>query len=36
MNATVKRWEGGDITFLSDCSHALTGQTVALPEWERP
>lgn len=23
----------GDIRFLSDCSHALAGQTVPLPEW---
>ena len=24
---------GGQIQFLSDCTHALVGQTVALPEW---
>lgn len=23
----------GNIEFLSDCTHALAGQTVALPEW---
>ena len=24
---------GGQIQFLGDCSHALAGQTVPLPEW---
>lgn len=24
----------GNIQFLSDCTHALAGQTVALPDWE--
>ena len=24
----------GNIQFLSDCTHALAGQTVPLPEWE--
>ncbi|MFD1952110.1 DUF6527 family protein [Sphingomonas arantia] len=25
----------GRIQFLSDCTHALTGQTVDIPEWSR-
>lgn len=24
----------GDIEFLSDCTHALAGKTVPIPEWE--
>lgn len=27
--------DNGQIQFLSDCTHALAGQTVELPEWER-
>lgn len=26
----------GQIEFLSDCSHALAGQTVPIPEWPKP
>jgi hypothetical protein len=28
--------KGGKITYAGDCTHAMAGQTVDLPDWEAP